>query len=129
MLAGASTPDRQIWRRQRTMLPTTARGESRRTRPVLPSPPRRPRRTARPPSTPGRANLRRRLAQAPFYGDQRVKLELAGRLSRLLFIVMRIFLIAVCCALQLCAAEDPKEMVRRALSAYQHDDAAERQYT
>jgi hypothetical protein len=46
-----------------------------------------------------------------------------------MYFCMRTLLIAACCALQLCAAEDPKEMVRRALAAYTHDDAAERQYT
>jgi hypothetical protein len=42
---------------------------------------------------------------------------------------MRTLLIAACCALPLIAADDPKEMVRRALALYAHDDAAERQYT
>jgi hypothetical protein len=50
---------------------------------------------------------------------------------------MRTLLIAACCALPLLAADGPKaiapvtpqEMVRRALAAYTHDDAAERQYT
>ncbi len=41
---------------------------------------------------------------------------------------MRTLLIAAC-ALPLLAADDPKEMVRRALALYSHDDAAERQYT
>jgi hypothetical protein len=43
--------------------------------------------------------------------------------------MMRQLLIAACCALPLFAADDPKEMVRRALALYAHDDAAERQYT
>lgn len=42
---------------------------------------------------------------------------------------MRKFLIAACCLLPLFGAEDPKELVRRALSAYTADDAAQRQYT
>jgi hypothetical protein len=42
---------------------------------------------------------------------------------------MRRVLLAACCALPLLAAEDPKEMVRRALTQYVHDNAVERQYT
>ncbi len=38
-------------------------------------------------------------------------------------------LIAVCCAAPLVAADDPKEMVRRALALFAHDDAVRLQYT
>jgi hypothetical protein len=42
---------------------------------------------------------------------------------------MRKISIAACFALRLLAADDPKEMVRRSLALYSHDDAAERHYT
>ena len=40
-----------------------------------------------------------------------------------------ISLLAACCALSLHAAEDPKELVRRAIAQHGHNDAVERQYT
>src|SRR5580698_1939938 len=42
---------------------------------------------------------------------------------------MRILLFAACCALSLAAAEDPKEIVRRALQRDAHNDEIARQYT
>jgi hypothetical protein len=42
---------------------------------------------------------------------------------------MRILLFTACCALSLAAADDPKEIVRRALQRNAHNDEVSRQYT
>ena len=42
---------------------------------------------------------------------------------------MRILLFTACCALSLAAADDPKEIVRRALQRNAHNDEISRQYT
>jgi hypothetical protein len=42
---------------------------------------------------------------------------------------MRILLLTACCALSLAAADDPKEIVRRALQRNAHNDEIARQYT
>jgi hypothetical protein len=42
---------------------------------------------------------------------------------------MRIVLLTACCALSLAAADDPKEIVRRALQRNAHNDEISRQYT